>query len=537
MITPRSARASFGRIGLPASVKELAQRTWDAIVVGAGHNGLACAAYLARAGKRVLVLEARQRVGGACTIDEPWLGVRMSPCAYLAGLLHPLVIEELDFKRYGYEWTPALNGLFVPFEDGSSVQLYDDQERCEAEVRQLSPQDVEGWRAMHAVMTRARDLIRPDDLNDLWIGAPPTREQLEDRIGHDDEVRGLLFEWSMAEYVERYLRDERLQIAYLGQGVIGTNASPFDEGTASIYFHHGSGRLGGYPGTWGYVKGGMGMIVFILCDVAQAAGAVVAAGVPIARICPGEGVMLEGGEVIRAPVVVSNADPLVTLRLLGDAAEPCWREQVERIPMRGCTVKFNFLLRELPDFKARPGQFQPHHFAQINTPLTKAEWRASFEAMRRGELPARLWTEQYFQTVHDGSVIAPDSPYLGCHTMSMFSQYVPYAFADGRTWDEHRDEVRQLGLSSIARFVSNFPQAVIDVEVLGPPDIERRVGLTGGHIFQGECLPNFMWDKRLSYRTPMDGVWLCGACTHPGGSVIAINGRNAAMEILRRPWP
>jgi phytoene dehydrogenase-like protein len=191
------------------------------------------------------------------------------------------------------------------------------------------------------------------------------------------------------------------------------------------------------------------------------------------------------------------------------------------------------LLHELPDFTARPGQFQPHHFAQINTPLNKAEWRAGFEAAQRGELPAWLWTEQYFQTVHDPSVIAQDSPHAGAHTMSVFSQYVPYAFADGRTWDQHREEVKQLGITSIARFVSNFPDALIDVEVLGPPDIERRVGLTGGHIFQGECLPDFMWDKRLSYKTPMDGMYLCGACTYPGGSVIGMNGRNAAMEILR----
>ena len=524
--------ASLGRLGLPAPIKDLAARTWDAIVVGAGHNGLACAAYLARAGWRVLVLEARERVGGACTLEETWPGVRMSPCAYLAGLLHPLVIEELDFARYGYEWTPALNGLFVPFEDGSSIQLYDDEARCEAEIRALAPRDLAGWRAMQAVMRRARDVIRPDGPDDAWIGPSPTREQLEERIGDDEEVRGLLFEWSMAEFVERYLRDERLQIAYLGQGVIGTNARPFDKGTASIYFHHSSGRLGGYPGTWGYVKGGMGMVSFILCAAAQAAGALVATGVPVARICPGEGVMLEAGELIHAPVVVSNADPRTTLRLLGDDADPRWRAQVMAIPIQGCTVKLNFLLRELPDFKARPGRLQPHHFGQINTPLTKAEWQAGFAAAQRGALPAWLWTEQYFQTVHDPSVIAPDSPYRGCHTMSVFSQYVPYAFADGRSWDEHREEVKQLGIASIARFVSNFPQAVIDVEVLGPPDIEQRTGLAGGHIFQGECLPDFMWDRRLSYKTPMDGVYLCGACTHPGGSVIGINGRNAAMTIL-----
>ncbi len=532
--SPSSAVTSLGKIGLPESVKAIAARAWDVIVVGAGHNGLACAAYLARAGKRVLVLEARERVGGACTLEEAWPGVRMSPCAYLAGLLHPLVIQELNFAKYGYKWVPATNGLFVPFEDGSSVQLYDNPERCEAEIRRFAPDDVAGWRAMQAVMTRARDLLRPVGPEDLWLSLSPSRERIEARIGGDEEVRGLLFEWSMAEYVERYLRDERLQMAYLGQGVIGTNASPFDPGTASIHFHHSSGRLGGYPGVWGYVKGGMGIVSFILCDVAREAGAVVATGTPVARIYPGEGVALEGGEVIHAPIVVSNADPRSTLRLLGDDADPHWREQVQRIPMEGCTVKLNFLLRELPDYAARPGQYQPHHFAQINTPLTKAEWQAGFAAARRGELPQRLWTEQYFQTVHDTTVIAPDSPYRGCHTMSVFAQYAPYAFADGRSWDERRDEVKQLGMASIARFVSNFPDAVIDVEVLGPPDIEQRTGLTGGHIFQGECLPDFMWDRRLSYQTPMPGVYLCGACTHPGGSVIAVNGRNAAMAILSR---
>ncbi len=532
-MTSTSAIASSGLIGLPQPINQLAQQRWDAIVVGAGHNGLTCAAYLARGGKRVLVLEARERIGGACTLEEPWPGVKMSPCAYLAGLLHPVVIDELDLPKRGFDWTPAINGLFVPFEDGSSVQLYDDDDHCEAEIRAISPHDVAGWHAMHEVMVRTRNLIRPLNEHDFWIGDPPSREQIEDRIGNDEEVRRLLFEWSMAEYVERYLRDERLQIAYLGQGVIGTNASPFDPGTAFVYFHHGSGRMGGHPGTWGYVKGGMGLVSFMLCDAATEAGAVVASGVPVARICPGEGVELVGGDVIHAPIVVSNADPRVTLRLLGEHADAAWMSQVEGVPIKGCTVKFNMLLRELPDFTARPGQFQPHHFAQINTPLTKAEWQAGFEAMRRGELPERLWTELYFHTVHDRSVISPDSPHVDAHTMSVFSQYVPYDFADGRTWDERRDEVKRLGIKSIARFVSNFPDAVIDVEVLGPPDIEKRVGLTGGHIFQGECLPDYMWDKRLSYQTPMDGVWLCGACTHPGGSVIGMNGRNAAKAILR----
>jgi phytoene dehydrogenase-like protein len=519
--------AVLGEIGSPAPVYELASRRWDAIIVGAGHNGLACATYLARAGKRVLVLESRTRVGGACTIEEPFPGVRMSPCAYLAGLLHPLVVSELKLPERGFEWTPAVNGLFVPFLDGSSVQLWDDDGRCEAEIRSFAPGDVEGWRAMRDVLRRLRDALRPAGEGDLWIGEPPTREQIEARLGADDEAKHGLFDWSMAEFVERYLRDERLQIAYLGQGVIGTNASPFDAGTASIRFHHASGRLGGMPGMWGYVKGGMGMVSFYFCDAAREAGAVIAAGIPVARIAPGEGVMLGSGEWIAAPIVISNADPRQTLGLLGSAADPAWRKRIEEIPIEGCTVKLNVLLRELPNFRARPGTDQPHHYGQVNAPLTKAEWKAAFADARRGELPEHLWCELYFQSAHDSTIVA-----AGQHTMSVFAQYVPYKFACG-TWDQRRDEVRRLALNSLRRFCSNIDSAVIDAQVLGPPDIERKVGLTGGHIFQGECLPPYMWSNRLAARTPMRGLYLCGACTHPGGSVIGINGRNAARAVLR----
>src|SRR6202041_3411629 len=257
---------------------------------------------------------------------------------------------------------------------------------------------------------------------DLWIGDAPTQEHLEDLLADDTEASNLLFNWSMAEFVERYLIDERLQSAYLGQGVIGTNASPFDAGTASIRFHHSSGRLGGMPGMWGYVKGGMGMVSFYFCDAARDAGAVVAAGVPVAQIIPGEGVVLEGGDRIAAPIVVSNADPRVTLRLLGSAADHAWRARIENVPIEGCTVKLNVLLAELPNFTARPGNNQPHHFGQINAPLTHAEWKAGFAAAQKGELPQQLWCELYFQSVHDSSA-AP----AGVHTMSVFAQYVPYA--------------------------------------------------------------------------------------------------------------
>ena len=389
---------------------------------------------------------------------------------------------------------------------------------------------------MCGVIQRLRDKLRPaPDANwkgadayagDLWIGEAPTREELENRLAGDPEARAVLFDWSMAEFVEKYIDDERLQIAYLGQGVIGTNASPFDAGTASIRFHHASGQLGGLAGMWGYVRGGMGMVSFYFCDAAREAGATVISGVPVAEILPGEGVRLEGGERIAARTIVSNADPRQTLRLLGAYADTTWKRQVEQVPIEGCTVKLNVHLRELPNFVSRPGIDQPHHYGQINAPLTKQEWKAGFAAARRGELPEHLWCELYFQSVHDNSVVP-----AGEHTMSVFAQYVPYNFSSGN-WDDRRDEVRALALKSLARFCSNIPSAVIDAQVLGPPDIEKKVGLTGGHIFQGECLPPYMWANRLTPRSPMQGVYLCGACTHPGGSVIGINGRNAAMAVL-----
>ena len=462
-------------------------------------------------------------------------------------MLHPLVVEELDLPRRGYTWTPAVAGLFVPFLDGSSVQLWDDDEKCAAEVRALAPGDEEGWREMCDVMRRLRNALRPAPAangkdhaawagdaqsRDMWVGEAPTREELEERLGNDSEARSLLFDWSMAELVENYIQDERLQISLLGQGVIGTNASPFDPGTASVRFHHSSGRLGGMPGMWGYVRGGMGMVSFYFCDAAREAGAVVAAGVPVAAILPGEGVLLEGGEKISARVVISNADPRRTLHMLGTEADSKWRAQVESVPIEGCTVKLNVHLRELPNFVARPtpqssSQPQPHHYGQINVPLTKDEWKSGFAAARRGELPEHLWCELYFQSVHDASVV-PE----GTHTMSVFAQYVPYKLAAG-DWNSRREEVKRLAFKSLARFCSNIPDAVIDAQVLGPPDIEEKVGLTGGHIFQGECLPAYMWSNRLASRTPMRGVYLCGACTHPGGSVIGINGRNAAMAVLK----
>ena len=390
------AAANLGKLVQSDSVRDQFKKHWDVIVLGAGHNGLACAAYLARAGKSVLVLEARERVGGACTLHEVWPGHRISPCAYLAGLLHPLVIEELGMAEYGFRWTPATAGMFVPFDDGTSIQLWDDDARCEEEIVRLAPEDLRGWRAFCDVKRRLRDALRPAGERDIWIGRAPGRDELERRIGDDPEARKVLFEWSMVEYLEHFLSDPRLIQAYLGQGVIGTFASPLDHGTASIHFHHQSGRQGGMPGMWGYVEGGMGMVSFILCDIARDSGAIVLTGRPVAKIIPGAGVELAGGERLSASIVVSNADPRTTLSLLGDAADAAWRERVLAVPQTGCTVKVNVALKELPSFKARPGTQMPHHLGQINTPLSKEEWQSGYEAARVGRTARKALVRALF---------------------------------------------------------------------------------------------------------------------------------------------
>lgn len=525
------ATATLGHL-TPLPVSTLTRQSWDVVIVGAGHNGLTCAAYLARAGKRVLVLEANERVGGACTLEETWPGYRISPCAYLCGLLHPLVIDELDLPGHGFQWIPATAGMFVPFDDGSSVQLWSDRDLCLEEVGRLSPGDVGGWQEMNRFVAGIRNALRRPDHRDLWLSLNPTRDEIADRLDNDDEALGFLFEWSMVDFVERFLDDERLHQALLGQGVIGTNASPFDAGTASIRFHHSSGRMFGMAGEWGYVRGGMGTVSFILCDIAMELGATVAVDLPVGSIEPGEGVRLAGGERIASPVVISNADPVTTARLLDDRADPEWKARVDAVPIEGCTVKLNVALRELPSFTARPGTDRDHHRGQINTPLTREEWRTNCNIARGGALPDRLWTELYFQSALDRSVVPDDR-----HIMSVFAQYVPYDFSDGN-WDTRRDEVADLALRSIGRYCSNVPDAVERYEILGPPDIEEKIGLTGGHIFHGECLPSHAWDRRLTARTPMPGTYLCGAGTHPGGSVIAANGRNAAMAVLEdHPLP
>jgi phytoene dehydrogenase-like protein len=448
--------------------RELTGRVWDAVIVGGGHNGLTAAAYLARAGRSVVVLERRTQLGGACTLERPFGDPRaiVSPCAYLVGLLDRTVVAELDLARHGYRVTLADPNLWCPLPDGRTVAQYLDPARTAEHLRGqgFSARDVEGVVAYEELFDRLRLALRGGE-RDAWADASPSREELVELTGDD---AGVLFEDSVADVLARYVQDPDLQAALVGQGVIGTMAGPRDPGTAAIHLMHSMGEVEGVGGAWGYVEGGMGRVSAALAAAATEAGAVLAVGAPVASVLPGEGVVLESGERILGRAVVSNADPKRLLAML---------------------------------------------------PGAPAGMQAAADACRAGAA-AVGFCELYVHTAYDASIAPP-----GKHMLSVFAQYAPYGTDTAAAGE--------LVLDAIAEHAPDVRDCIEELEVLAPHDIEARIGLTGGHIFQGEALPDQMWDRRWTPRTGIDGVYLCGAATHPGGSVIALNGRNAARVVMQ----
>jgi len=518
--------AKLGEVGLPAPLKELAAAHWDAVIVGGGHNGLTAAAYLARAGQRVLVLERRERLGGACTLERPFHDDRyvISPCAYVVGLLDELVIKELGLRQRGFECFVADPNLWVPFDDGSSFAQWLDDNKTQAnlEALKVSKRDIDGYWAYEHLFDEIRRRLRTGD-RDTWLGDTPTRAEIETRLAGEQAMIDVVFSASIAEVLDEYMSDQRLKDALFGQGVIAAYGGPKDPGTASIKLMHYQGDLEGQGPVWGYVKGGMGMVSFAIADAARDAGAQLATKVPVAEIVPGQGVRLEDGTFINARTVICNADPKVALRLLTELPDD-YRDRLEAWKVRSPVVKFNAALNALPEFTAAPGADWPAR-ATIDVTGGLEDAQRCFEACDRGE-PAVGFGEIYIQTGYDPSPAPP-----GRHLLSVFGQYAPYELANG-TWDDKRDDVARQFINLIDRFAPGFEDRLESYEVLGPPDIEARIGLTGGNIFQGEVTPDQMWEDRLTPRTPIPGFYLCGAATHPGGSVIALNGRNAAMAVL-----
>jgi phytoene dehydrogenase-like protein len=534
-----------GRVG--AVYGRAMARDWDDIVVGGGHNGLVAAAYLAGAGHRVLVLEGRDRVGGASVTEETWPGFKVSTAAYVVSLLRPEIVRDLDLARHGYAVLPRSPSSFTPFPDGRSLLLGPDPALNRREIAKFSRRDAEALPRYEAMLDRIARVLEPllvrpppDPFSGRWRDlASLARTALSFlRLGADGPRAFEVLTGPARAVLDRWFESDEVKATLATDAIIGAMASPSTPGTAYVLFHHVMGETDGARGVWGYVRGGMGALPEAIAAAARARGAEIRTGARVARVRVvdgrADGVVLEDGTELPARRVVSSADATVTLLGLVGAEHlpPELAEAVRRIDYSSASLKINVALSELPDFTALPGAPGPQHRGTIHVAPSMEYLERAFDDARRGEPSLRPVLECTIPSAVDPSVAPP-----GRHLMSMFVQYAPYRLARG-TWEEERERFADRCLDLLAEYAPNVRRAVIAREVLAPPDLERRFGLTGGNIFQGAMtLPQLFFMRPVPgmarYRTPVRGLWLCGAATHPGGGVMGACGRNAAREILR----
>jgi phytoene dehydrogenase-like protein len=509
---------------------------YDAIIVGAGHNGLIAAGYLAKAGKSVLVLERRSIIGGATVTEEIFPGYRLSTCSYVCNLLLPEVIADLELERHGYDVRPFDPQYFVPFPDGSYFMSFLDGRKTREQIAKFSRRDVAAHDAYWQMWDRIVERMRP-----LLLQPAPTWDQIEARFSgpQGQEDWRTLTRKSIAELLDEYFESEQIKAPLSTGGVIGVDAGPMTPGTVYVKYHHLIGSIAGHKGAWGFVRGGMGSIPKALAAFGREHGVEIATDSEVAEIDindgSAKGVRTIDGRHYTADIVLSNADPTRTfLGMVGESRLPTeFAAGVKRIKVKGSVVKVLMALGELPNFTAMPGtEIGPQHTGGIVINPSVDYLETAWDDCKRGHPSRRPFMDCYIQTTTEDGLTPP-----GKHTMSLFVQYAPYDLAEG-TWDERRGEIGSNIIDTLAMFAPNIPSAIEHVEVLGPPDIERIIGITGGNIFHGEILPDQMFGYRpvpgfSDYRTPIDRLYLCGSGAWPGGAVFGAPGRNAAIEALR----
>jgi phytoene dehydrogenase-like protein len=520
---------------------------YDAIVIGAGHNGLVTTCYLARAGLRVLVLERRHIVGGACVTEETFPGFMVSTAAYVNSLFHTQIVRDLNLAAYGYEVLPRDPSSFTPFPDGRSLLISPDADLTRTEIAKFSARDAERYPQYEAMLERVAavveptltmappDVLRPrlSDLRTLFSLGRAFR-RLRDGTGEAVEI----LTGAARPILDRWFESEELKGTLATDAVIGAMASPSMSGTAYVLFHHVMGEAGGKRGVWGYMRGGMGGLTEALAGAARDRGAEIRCEAEVASILVDDGraagVALAGGDEYYAPIVASNADAHVTfLRLLDRSALPeAFVADVERISYASASLKINVALAELPNFRALPAtEPGPQHRGTIHICPDQDYIERAFDDAKYGRPSERPVLECTIPSVVDPTVAPP-----GRHLMSIFVQYAPYELRDG-TWDDQREAFADRCFDLLDEYAPNFKGAVLDRQVLTPVDLERVFNLTGGNIFQGAMTPNQLFAFRpvpgyAQYRTPIRGLYLCGAAAHPGGGVMGTPGLNAAREIL-----
>jgi phytoene dehydrogenase-like protein len=510
-------------ISLTANLTRNLQRSYDAVVIGAGHNGLACAALLAKAGRSVALFESAAVLGGAAVTDRTvWPGYGVSLASYVCSLLDPWLVEYLDLRSHGLSYYRKDPFAFTPLPDGRSLLLGSGPENNAREISAFDPRDVQGYAAFVEWTDRlGRALF------DTFSDEEPRFDRFDTQTQAD--LRG-----SAAELVERFVTTPVLQAELVNDGLIGTYLGPRDAGTGYVLAHHLAGRLLGVQGAWAFVRGGMGSVSHALAAAAIAHGAHLFVDSGVQRIVLDDqgaacGVETDG-EIVRARAVASNAHPRTTFLELLDASvlDAGFVSHLREWKTVGCSLKVNLALGELPNFTCRPGtEVQPHHLATIHvSPSIDHLQKAYTDAREFGESEEPL-IECFLQTPTDSTLAPP-----GKHILAVFAQYFPYDRADGWS-DAKRESAGDKIVAMLGRVAPNLPNAVEHRQVLAPPDLEARFGLCGGHIFHGELLPGQIYEERFATRTPVRNLFLCGSGAHPGGCVSGFPGKRAANAILR----
>ncbi len=522
---------------------------YDAIIIGAGHNGLTTAAYLSRAGYKVLVLERRDILGGCCITEEIWPGYKVSTAAYVNSLLRPQIIRDLELKKYGFEMLPRSPSSFTPFPDGRYLMMGPDKELTRREIAKFSAKDAEAYPKYEAMLEKVADFLEPmleqtapdpfsNRLGNLWQMA---KTGLGFRkLGRDTATDAVeILTGAARPILDRWFESEQLKATIATDAVIGAFAPPSHPGTAYVLFHHVMGECNGVRGVWGYVRGGMGTISNSIAQAAMAKGATIRKNSEVGKILvkggKAVGVALKDGTEFRAPRIISCADANVTFVKLMDASDlPAeFLARVKNIDYSSATVKINVALSEPPQFKALPGSgVGPQHHGTMHVCPDQDYIERAYDDAKYGRPARDPMLECTMATALDDTLAPP-----GKHILSMFVQYAPYHLK-GTTWDQERDKFADRCFDVLNEYAPNFKASVIDRVVYAPPDMEKAWGITGGNIMQGAMSLSSMASFRpvagyANYRTPVRGLYMCGAATHPGGGVMGACGLNAAREILR----